>query len=100
MRRMARSALAGLACAGVLVCLTCAPAVADPVAAHPAVTDPGAAPAAPVVRAPVRRGPTRLRVYRTLPGPNAVRQCETQYEQEFRPAGTVIVPRIHCWWES
>lgn len=48
-----------------------------------------------------RRGPTRLRVYREYdyPGPNAVRQCEAHYEQEFRQAGTVIVPRMRCWWQ-
>jgi hypothetical protein len=33
------------------------------------------------------------------PGPNAVRECEANYVQEFRPSGTVIVPRMHCWWE-
>lgn len=48
---------------------------------------------------PRRRGPTRLRVYPTYPGPNAVRQCEAHYEQEYRQSGTVIVPRMHCWWQ-
>jgi hypothetical protein len=33
------------------------------------------------------------------PGPNAVRQCSAQLVQEFRPSGTVIVPRTSCWWE-
>lgn len=48
-----------------------------------------------------RRGPTRLRVYREYdyPGPNATRQCVAHYEQEFRQAGTVIVPRMRCWWQ-
>lgn len=48
-----------------------------------------------------RRGPTRLRVYREFdyPGPNATRQCVAHYEQEFRQAGTVIVPRMRCWWQ-
>jgi hypothetical protein len=48
-----------------------------------------------------RRGPTRLRVYPnySYPGPNAVRQCEAHYEQEYRQSGTVIVPRMHCWWQ-
>jgi hypothetical protein len=50
----------------------------------------------------VRRGPTRLRVYPTQThralGPNAVRSCEAWYEQEFRPSGTVIVPRMRCRW--
>jgi len=106
MRRMARSGLA--ACAAVMVCLSSARVLAeDPVGAHPAVTDPGASPVvavpvarAPVVRAPARRAPTHVRVYRSFPGPNAVRQCVAHYEQEFRLAGTVIVPRMHCWWEG
>ena len=56
-----------------------------------------------------RRPPTRLRVYPTyegapevypryFPGPNAVRECNATYEQEFRPSGTVIVPRMSCFW--
>jgi hypothetical protein len=32
------------------------------------------------------------------PGPNAVRVCDAHYEQEFRPSGTVIVPRMRCYW--
>ena len=32
------------------------------------------------------------------PGPGAVRQCVANYVQEFRPSGTVIVPRMRCWW--
>ena len=57
--------------------------------------------------------PTRLRVYpryyryeqwpadvypRYNPGPNAVRECNATYVQEFRPSGTVIVPRMSCYW--
>jgi hypothetical protein len=33
------------------------------------------------------------------PGPNAVRQCVARYVEEHRPSGTVIVPRVRCWWE-
>ena len=32
------------------------------------------------------------------PGPNAVRVCNAQYVQEFRPSGTVIVPHMSCYW--
>jgi len=56
----------------------------------------------------VRRPPTRLRVTpyyeqgdvypRYNPGPDAVRMCNATYVQEFRPSGTVIVPRMHCYW--
>jgi hypothetical protein len=58
-----------------------------------------------------RRPPTRLRVYPTdqgdpwydvypryFPGRNAVRDCTATYVQEFRPSGTVIVPRMNCYW--
>jgi hypothetical protein len=33
------------------------------------------------------------------PGPGAVRQCTARLVQEARPSGTVIVPRMTCWWE-
>jgi hypothetical protein len=57
----------------------------------------------------VRRPPTRLRVYpnyewepdvypRYNPGPNAVRECNATYVQEYRPSGTVIVPHMSCYW--
>jgi hypothetical protein len=59
-----------------------------------------------------RRPATRLRVYpyypyyesepgvypRYNPGPNAVRECNATYVQEYRPSGTVIVPRMSCFW--
>ena len=33
-----------------------------------------------------------------FPGPDAVRVCSATYVQEFRPSGTVIVPRMTCHW--
>jgi hypothetical protein len=45
--------------------------------------------------------PVRIRVHpltQTL-GPDAVRQCHAWVEPEYRPSGTVIVPKMHCWWE-
>lgn len=55
-----------------------------------------------------RRPPARLRIYprdnpddvypRYYPGPNAVRDCTATYVQEFRPSGTVITPRMNCFW--
>jgi hypothetical protein len=35
---------------------------------------------------------------RYYPGPNAVRDCTATYVQEYRPSGTVIVPRMSCFW--
>jgi len=68
-------------------------------------------PAATVASAQRRvRPPTRLRVYpyyepnpegvypRYYPGRNAVRECNATYVQEYRPSGTVIVPRMSCFW--
>lgn len=47
-----------------------------------------------------RRQPTRLRVYRTTPGPNSKRVCNAKYVQEYRPSGTVIVPVVNCYWSG
>jgi hypothetical protein len=58
----------------------------------------------------VHRPPPRLRVFpryapesdgvypRYYPGPNAVRECNAIYVQEYRPSGTVIVPHMSCFW--
>jgi hypothetical protein len=46
--------------------------------------------------------PTRIRVHplvQSYPGPDAVRQCTAWIAPEYRPSGTVIVPKMHCWWE-
>jgi hypothetical protein len=49
----------------------------------------------------------RVRIYREdergvypayYPGPNAVRDCNATYVKEYRPSGTVIVPRMNCFW--
>lgn len=65
---------------------------------------PGAAPTdiSAQSRRTVRRTPRRVPIYRGAhePGPNAVRICNAYYEQEYRPSGTVIVPRMHCYWRG
>jgi len=46
--------------------------------------------------------PARIRVHplaQSYPGPDAVRQCASWLAPEFRPSGTVIVPKMRCWWE-
>jgi hypothetical protein len=54
-----------------------------------------------------RRPRARVLIYRRdergvypsyYPGPNAVRDCTATYVQEYRPSGTVIVPRMNCFW--
>ena len=32
------------------------------------------------------------------PGPNARRECVARYVKERRPSGTVVTPRMNCWW--
>jgi hypothetical protein len=83
-----------------------APAGTRVAQAAPAPDDPSAT--APRARRPLRR----LRIYpryeaapddvypRYDPGPNAVRDCTATYVQEYRPSGTVIVPRMHCFWRQ
>jgi hypothetical protein len=44
---------------------------------------------------------TRLRVTPLRRAPldrRATRQCQDWYETEYRPSGTVIVPKMRCWW--
>jgi hypothetical protein len=44
---------------------------------------------------------SRVTIYprRTRLSQNSVRQCRATLVKEFRVSGTVIVPRMHCWWE-
>jgi hypothetical protein len=48
----------------------------------------------------VRRSPRRVRIYGAPLSPNAVRVCNAYYVQEYRPSGTVIVPRMNCYWRG
>jgi hypothetical protein len=80
-----------------------APSMRPEQASLPSVTDISA-------QRRFKRPPTRLRVYpndqpgpdgvypRYYPGRNAVRDCTATYVQEYRPSGTVIVPRMNCYW--
>jgi hypothetical protein len=54
----------------------------------------------PLRRLPIYRlNPWEPDVYpRYNPGPNAVRDCTATYVQEYRPSGTVITPRMNCYW--
>jgi len=44
---------------------------------------------------PVRRARTQIEVRPARP---MHRECTSWLEQEFRPSGTVIVPRMRCAW--
>ena len=102
-----RAAAISIALAGVFSLLaagaeaqTAAQGTRTAQASQPAADQPPAA----------RRPTTRLRIYprdqaepdgvypRYFPGRNAVRECNATYVQEYRPSGTVIVPRMNCYW--
>ena len=83
-----------------------------PVAAAQAQTAPPGfrtAQAAPTDNSAQRRRLRRVPIYpreewrppvypQYNPGPNAVRECNATYVQEYRQSGTVITPRMHCYW--
>ena len=110
---MTRTSAVIIAAVGVLGLAATVPAVAQ--------TGPGAASKRAVAteafaQSLPARARTRIRVtpaypYRTFstdypvpykyeyPGPGAVRQCASWLRPEYRLSGTVIVPKMQCWWE-
>jgi hypothetical protein len=47
----------------------------------------------------IRRRATPIYIYGHRPlSPTAVRACTDWYAYEYRPSGTVIVPRMSCHW--
>jgi hypothetical protein len=99
--------------AAILVAFVSVGWPAEHAAAQSASSGTSFAQAAPEDTRPPRRAyrPTsRLRVTpyyeeqgvipRYYPGPNAVRVCNAHYVQEYRPSGTVIVPRMSCHWTN
>jgi hypothetical protein len=82
---------------------TALPTAKETAASRPVISKPS-------VQRRSRRPVARLLVYPNFvpggdgvyphfyPGPNAVRECSATYEREFRPSGTVIVPRMSCYW--
>jgi hypothetical protein len=103
MKRIVTAAVAVLA--GLVVPAGGAQAQAAPSEARiaqvskPAVTDVSAQSRRPLRRVPIYRQDWEPDVYpRYNPGPNAVRSCTATYVQEYRPSGTVITPRMNCYW--
>jgi hypothetical protein len=90
------------AVAGLLV------APVEPAQAAPRASAPQAASTDLSAQTRVSRRPPRVRIYPRLeqddvyprydPGPHAVRDCTAHLVQEFRPSGTVITPRVNCFW--
>jgi hypothetical protein len=99
MRKSGLVIVASAAIALAMICIGSSPAAAQAVA-----REAQRANAAQQIEASAqsrrRRAPTQLRVIRerTYLPPTAVRACDAWYEQEFRPSGTVIVPRMRCRW--
>jgi hypothetical protein len=106
--------IAVLASAAVLSCAafeTAAAADSAP-AGRPALAGPGqeltdisaqsSRPRARIRVTPRRRGLDNSPYPRPYaieyPGPGAKRDCVARYVQEYRPSGTVIVPRMNCRW--
>ena len=95
------AAFAGLVLPGAAVqAQTAVPELALASAPSLSVTDLSAQRRRPLRRVPIYR-PREWApdVYpRYNPGPNAVRDCTAHYVQEYRPSGTVITPRMNCYW--
>jgi hypothetical protein len=90
------------ACAGFLLTGPVAQAQTVPsgLRTAQAATDASAQRRRPLRRVPIfRQEQWEPDVYpRYNPGPNAVRDCTATYVQEYRPSGTVITPRMNCYW--
>lgn len=99
---MTRIVTAGLlsVCAALLLQAECVQAQSAP-----GLRAAQAAPDHVSARRKIRRVPVYPREHyepdvwpRYNPGPNAVRTCNAYYVQEVRPSGTVITPRMNCFW--
>ena len=59
-----------------------------------AQTSPIAQPGEPALP-PVRHVRRRIEIY---PRPLLYRRCADWYELQYRPSGTVLYPKMRCWW--
>ena len=101
--------------AAIGVALLLGPLASAPCRALSQIQTVGVGSAADAPPQQVRRARTRIRVrpvypyrhtnsvypvpYRfDYPGPNAKRECVAHYVEEHRPSGTVVTPRVRCWW--
>jgi hypothetical protein len=93
-------AFGGLLLSGTVQAQTVSPEPRVAVTPLPSVTDMSAQRRRPLRRVPIyRQEEWAPDVYpRYNPGPNAVRSCTAHYVQEYRPSGTVITPRMNCYW--
>ena len=92
------AAFAGLLLAGTAQAQTAASGTPDARKPAVAVTD-ASSQNRKLRRVPIYRPDWEPDVYpRYNPGPNAVRDCTATYVEEHRPSGTVITPRMNCFW--
>jgi hypothetical protein len=84
---------------GVAQAQTASPGIQAAQAPSPAITDASAQHRRPLRRVPIYQREWAPDVYpRYNPGPSAVRDCTATYVREYRPSGTVITPRMNCYW--
>lgn len=81
----------GLGRAGLIVLVGLA-------AAPPAIGDAGAS-ETHELSAQTARPRVTITPRTSSPGPNAKRVCRSWLEKEYRVSGTVIVPKMQCWWQ-
>jgi hypothetical protein len=85
---------------GILVLAVALMAFTVPAGAQQTVTGTGVSTRASDVSAQ-QRPRTRITVRPLRRAPldrRATRQCEDWLATEYRPSGTVIVPKMRCWW--
>jgi hypothetical protein len=98
-----------IAAVGLAMAVMAAQPAAPPARGQAALSDTRLAQAAPLseTASQTRQRRPRVRIYREdergvypsyNPGPDAVRECTAHYVEEYRPSGTVIVPRMNCFW--
>jgi hypothetical protein len=94
------AAVAGFSLPAVSAQAQTVPSGKPAVQTGPVATDASAQSRRPLRRVPIYR-PDHWEpdvIPRYNPGPNAVRDCAVTYVQEYRPSGTVITPRMNCYW--
>jgi len=84
----------------MLLAAPIAPAAADHRPAETRMTQPSVTLTDVSAQQRRERRPARVHIHRDsrVLGPQHVRECDAYYVQEHRPSGTVIVPRMTCFW--
>jgi hypothetical protein len=95
-----RKTTTGLVFVGVVLALTTG-ATAAPIGCEDNLANRGSAIACGALELAAQTKRPRVTIYRryVYPRPNAVRQCYSWLEREYRVSGPVIVPQMRCWWE-